>query len=276
MSDPFLLCDPGLLLPPNDDTVERYQEFWHRLLAWSADRRLRLGVNGREAVLRILTLNGWPQYDPPHCPDSLSREARRALGELLASIATDEAESVAQIPDLEPSYVKHPECGMALAIDIAEQHANSMVGAASHPEHWEYSSDSVTLRPPPPVEMPLAFEPHAISEREKEARVAMRLQQARVLVVGGKQSVEVVTNLEGRFDLPVDQITWIEVEPHKHPNVKRLMGARPGRDVIVCITGKIGHAESEKVVSIARSRGIDPLLVEKASEIAEGLVSRFA
>ena len=275
MRDAFLLCDPGLLLPPYGESVERHQEFWRRLLDWSADRRLRLGLQSREAVFHHLDLNGWPDYNPPHCPATLKRDALRAVNRLLAAVASEPPSEAAEVPGLDPAYVKDEEGGMALALDLAEQHDEALLAAASHEEHWERISPTVALDPPPPERVPLAFEPGFETEAERIKHAADALEEKRVMIIGGKQKSAVAEELGKRFSLPASKIVWIEAEQGTQPDLYKLSGLRAERDVVVCITGKIGHAGSDKVRALSAAGGIQPLLVERASEILAAIQQRY-
>jgi hypothetical protein len=275
MSDPFLLCDPGLLLPPGGESVERHQEFWRHLVEWSADRRLRLGLQGREAVMRHLNLNGWPDYSPPHCPTSIKRDARRAVNRLLAAVAHDPPNEAADVPELDPVYTKDTECGIALALDIVEQHNDEMLAAASHEGHWQRSSGSVVLDPPPPEEVVLAFEPKFEVETERVMRAAGALDKKRLKIIGGKRKQNVEGELEKRFAIKAGKITWIEAEKSSQPDLYKLDGVRAERDVVICVTGKIGHAGRDKVRELAAGSGIEPLLVEKVSDIVTAIQDRY-
>lgn len=275
MRDPFLLCDPGLLLPPSGESVERHQEFWRRLLDWSADRRLRLGLQGREAVLHYLAIHGWPDYSPPHCPASLKRDALLAVNRMLAAVAQDPPNKAAEVPGIDPTYVKDEDCGMALALDLAEQYDESLLAAASQEDHWEHVSSTVSLNPPPPEEVALAFEPEVEIEAERIKRAADALERKRLTIIGGKRKTAVEGKLVERFSLDARQIVWVEAERGTQPDLYKLSGVRVERDVVICITGRIGHAGSDKVRELTAAGGIEPVLIEKVSEIIAAVQARY-
>jgi hypothetical protein len=225
--------------------------------------------------MRHLNSNGWPNYSPPHCPTSLTRDARRAVNKLLAAVAEAPPNEATEVPDLDPIYTKDAECGMALALDIVEQHEDAMLAAASHEGNWQRSSPSVVLDPPPPEEVALAFEPEVETESERAMRAGVALGKKRLKIVGGKRKPAVEGKLEERFSVDVGKITWVEAEEGHHPDLYRLSGVRADRDVVICITGKIGHAGSDKVRELAAAGGIEPLLVEKASDIVAAVLARY-
>ncbi len=275
MRAPFLLCDPGLLLPPAGESVERHQEFWRRLLDWSADRRLRLGLQSREAVLHYLNVHGWPDYSPPHCPASLKRDALLAVNRMLAAVAHDPPNEAAEVPEMNPKYVKDEDCGMALALDLVEQYDEALLAAASNEEHWERTSRAVSLDPPPPEEVALAFKPEVETEAERTKRAADALGEKRLTIIGGKRKPAVEDGLVERFSLDSRQIVWVEAEHGTQPDLYKLSGVRAERDVVICITGKIGHAGRNKVRELAAAGGIEPLLIERASEIVAAIQVRY-
>jgi hypothetical protein len=275
MPEPFLLCDPGLMLPPEGDSVERYQEFWRRLVAWSADRRVQLGLQGHDAVVRHLNSNGWPNYEPPHCPDSLRRDAFQAVNRLIGAGVREPNQEAKDIPDLDPEYTRDAECGAALALDLVEQHDESLVAAATHASHWLREAASVSLEPPPPPEVALAFEPNVRTDAERCLRAGEALNGMRLKIVGGMRKPAVEAEIEERLSFDLSKLVWLEAEKGSQPPLDRFKGMRPDVDVLVCVTGKIGHAASEKARDLAVAAGIEPVLVEKASEILAALEARF-
>lgn len=276
MTKPLVLCDPGLLLPPADEVGPRvHRQFWLALVAWAADRRVLLGIQSRRAIWEKLDEMGWPDYLPPHCPDSLTRDARRAFTALLTAIAADPPLIPTDIPSLEPKYALDEDLGTALALDIAEHGADHLVGAASKYDHWTAKADVVNVTPPPPEKVRLLIEPGESVDGEVDLRVANALRGKRLTVVGGKHANEVVTCVCGRFKIETSQLRWLEAEPKKHARLEGLRGVRPEKDVVVCITGAISHPDSEKVLRRSRRGGLEPILVEKRSEIEAALCLRF-
>ena len=116
----FLLCDPGLLLPPDAEDVGEHERFWHRVVEWSSDKRVALGPEAHELVIRHFEMQGWPDYQPPFCPRGLAGLACGALNRLLAS-KREPMGPPASAASLVPSYVRHQDGELAIAIDVTSR-----------------------------------------------------------------------------------------------------------------------------------------------------------
>lgn len=268
MAEPFLLLDPGLVVPPEaENAVAEYQAFWVRVVGWAADRRVRLGALGRDVALERLGIS-WPNGEPPHCPTALAREAMQALNTLLTRVAPlppDEAsEGVAD--HFVPAYVRDSGLGTALAFDVAEQHECGLLGAATTAAHWSEPATVVAVKPGPPDAINLALDPHVVLPGEEDRLIQRALGNRRITLVGGRPVARISEDLESSF---LVSVRWIEVETGREPNLEPLRGIRPEADVVFCITGHIGHAASEKALRIAKRRGVLAVCVEKASEVAD-------
>ncbi|HEX6205053.1 MAG TPA: hypothetical protein VFZ29_04520 [Solirubrobacterales bacterium] len=222
-----------------------------------------------------LTELGWPDYTPPHCPSALAREARRAFTGFLTEVAADPPFSAGDVPDLDPEYVLDEEFGLAIAIDFAEHGDERLIGAASRYSNWERQVDAIQVKPSPPREVPLVTEPQQVLEKEIDLRVAKVLVGRRITIVGGRRSTPIVERICQCFGPEVAQIRWLEAEPNKSPNLDGLENVRPETDVVICITGAIGHPESDTVARRSRRGGLEPVLVERRSEIETALRARY-
>lgn len=277
MTTPFLLCDPALLLPPGADSSHAdYQRFWSRLIEWAADRRLRIGPESYAALLDHLGRLGWPDMTPPRCPTALKRDAARALNSLMTMLVTDGvSDRERPAPVFNPAYVRDEKLGPAIARDVATQGQGPMLGAATHPTHWERDVDLVQVVPGPPDRLLLVREPGIAVGAEVDYAVANRLERRRITIVGDRPRQSVCDELCDRFAISYEQIRWIESEPGSEPETDRLKGMNGQRDVVFCVTGKIGHAGRDKTLRIARGCGVRVVCVENASSIASQLRMLF-
>jgi len=244
-------------------------------VAWSADRRVKLGIEGRTAVLRVIGQE-WPNADPPLCPRPLCRDARKAIGVLLATVVSPETY---QRPDVassfDPDYSRGEALGKSLADDVCGDTSGRLVGAASTPSHWARAADVVTIEPGPPTLLELLHDPSARCAREIDVAVARWMEGRRLTIVGGIRSTEIETKLTTQFEMNRDQIRWIEAEKDSEPEVDRLKGAKAEVEIVLCITGAIGHAGSTKTLKIARSRGVRVACLEAISRIPDALRDLF-
>ena len=189
----------------------------------------------------------------------------------MAAVAPRPSSPPSDIPELDPAYVRDEDLGAAIALDAAGHADESLIGAATHTAHWAEHAEVVRVVPPPPEEMTLVTEPGVMTDRERDLMLARRLYEMRVTIVGGTHSDGTCRRLMDRFLLDPEQIRWIECEKGRQPPLESLRGIRKDHDVLVCITGAIGHAESEKTIRIGRRGGVEAIYVESASRIPEGL-----
>lgn len=261
--------------PAKDAGIAVHRRFWEQLVAWSADRRVLLGIQGRRALWERLNEMGWPDYMPPECPSALSRAARRAFTNFLTEVADKPSLSPLDIPMLNPEYILDEELGTAVALDFAEHGDDYLIGAATRHSHWRSQSETIRVEPPPPEAVKVVIGPGEEVQGEANLRVARDLASKRLTIVGGKLSETVIAKICGEFRLRHEQIRWLEAEQNKSPNLDVLHGIRVEKDVVICITGAIGHPESDTVLRRSRRGGIEPVLIERRSEIPAALRRRY-
>lgn len=277
MREPFLLLDPGILVPPSAAaSASDHRKYWLRLIEWAADRRLRLGRRGQHAVVEVLGSN-WPDPTPPGCPHGLRREATQALSLLLASVVAppDAKTTTGSVVTTDPRYVKDPLIDTAIKSDVAEQHNLGLLGAATAHAHWSEPAETARLRPGPPQDLTFVTVPGVVSAAERDLRVAKRLATYRLTIVGGLAKESVYKQLKTTFGVEEADVRWIETERSQEAPLDQLRGMRPGSDIVFCVTGWISHAESQKVVRLSRKCGVTCIVVEKRSEVVEQLRAHF-
>lgn len=272
-----MLCDPSLLLPPDNEGYEPAVEFWSRLIAWNSDRRVGLGPMTYELVTGTYTDLNWQSFQPPMCPDALASAARRAVyGLLTRLLRPSSGAAVTVVPSLRPRHAAAGLVEEAIALDAALLHDTPLRAIASSASRWTETSDTVVFDPPPPERLPILVEPHQRLAVEIDDDVATALRGRRVTIVGGRESQLVTGDLSGRFGIPASQTRWVEVDGKKRLQLELLNAVRPDRDLVFCVTGYISHADSEKVIALTRRRGVATLCVEKRREIVVALVDAYS
>lgn len=276
---PFLLCDPALVAAPGPtDDVSASREFWVRLIAWSGDRRVRLGRECRALVLDELAEAGWPDYHPPRCPGGLAGIAAQRLNVLLTSLAAadENVSACSEIPTLDPEYVRSETGALALAMDLRTSHCRSLVGVATTPSSWkDTQANTVNGNPPPPRNLPLVSQPQGPARGERDVYASIALHGRKLTVVGARRDDEVVRVLMSRLAIPERAIRWIECEKGRQPSLDRLGGMQSGRDLLGCVTGHIGHAGSQKALGLAKKRCVQVVCVEHPGGLPDALSERF-
>lgn len=275
----FVLCDPGLVIPPNAEDVSAHRAFWVRVIEWAHDRRLKLGVESFQVLFEEYERRGWPDYEEPMCPVALSVDARTAVARLLSSVRTPRRESN-QIPQLSPRYIRDEDAECALAMDFAAEWEEDLLGVATSREHWERLTREILLAPPPPESVAVILEPNQIVQREIDQRVAADLRNKRVTIVGALRDEHIVRFLAVTFDLRREQFRWLESEPGRQPRLDGLRALSGHRDIVCCILGApgqlgLGHAGSEKAIRLAENRGVKVLLVDRPNQIVRALRGSF-
>jgi len=273
MTSFILLCDPAILLPPDTSDPDRGVAFWQRLITWSADHRVRLGPTTLDLVHATFADLGWPNYDPPGCPTALKRVARRSLNGLLARVQlpTDSHPTIAVVPTLMPNHRSGDLVEEAIGHDAATLWMMGVLGIATDRSHWAPPADAVAFDPPPPDMLDLIDTPLAHLDEEIDSAVAGFLRGRRLTIVGGCPRPELSESLCARFELDAAQVHWIGSERGQRLNLDSLDGLQADRDVVVCVTGHIGHAGSRGVKARCRRREIELLCVHDQNQIADEL-----
>jgi len=273
----FFLCDPGLLLPPNAPDLHEHERFWRRLVEWASDKRVALGPETHDLIIEYFELHGWPNYQPPRCPQGLSNLARSALHRLLAT-KREPASPPVNAVELDPKYVRHEDGELAIAIDITSQWDKAPVALASAEAHWDPPSSLVKIIPPPPETIGIVTEPNAVTEHDELELLRRRMSSRRVTVVGGVRDPDTCHQIETYFDLDSSDIRWIESRLGSQPQTERLKGMRGHSDVLCCVLGcegvaGLGHSGTAAAVEVAHNRGVPHCKVERPPQIIEAIVA---
>lgn len=278
MTSFFLLCDPAILLPPDDEDPDRGLAFWERLIRWSADRRVRLGPESLDLVHATFSDLGWPDLEPPGCPKALKHSARQALNGLLGRVRSPSGSRppISVVPRTVPRHLAGELVEEAIGHDSATLCSDGLLGIATDRVLWEPQGDSVRFDPPPPSTLPLIHEPSAELDEEMDAAVGRFLRDRRLTIVGGWQQPAVVDALCHRFKLETRQVHWIPSERGHRLNLDALDGLQKDSDIVVCITGHIGHPGSEGVKARCRKREVPLRGVQDQGRIADDLQSAYA
>ncbi len=269
-----LLIDPALLVPPVSNEAQDWKDFWVRIMDWNVDGRVHLGpatfaLATQEVMLCEIAANGENNWLP-----HTRRERMRAVNSLLSRQIAAKC--------LKKPLRKFPEyCGpdiavCALLLDIPATYTDApdFLGLATSSRHWSEPRTTVKCVPPPPDEIELCFEPNAELKNSLLEKCVQRLDGAKVKIVGGQREDRVISELSGRCSINKSKIEWLQAERNKKPNLKSCTGLRP-QDVVICITGRIGHSESIKAKTLTKRANAYWIEVEVAGRIVEELEKAF-
>jgi hypothetical protein len=275
----MLLCDPALILPP----VEHPQngaDFWTRVIEWSADTRVRLGINSFDLVSAAYEELGWPIFEPPECPQPLKRTAGQSLNRLLSRVRSPTASDAKQrpTPTVSPRHRTGELVQEAIGRDAAElwnddadDRDQDVMGLATAADHWEAQTTTITLAPPPPATLEIVLAPHVQTTAEAVNAAKEFFSGLRLTIYGGRKTEETLTVLEDRFGLSGSRLRWLEGEKGKAMKLDSLRSLRASVDIVVCVTGHIGHTEAETVRSRCKALSVAIVISERDTDIVAQL-----
>lgn len=264
----YFLIDPCLLVPEQDDE-QRMRRFWSQLVDWEADGRVRVGAATHAYAYDHYASFGYPHNSLEIQPAALRPSFLRALNSILSRVSpghpAEECRSFA------PAYPGRASAGAALGEDVGSN-AEAVVAIATTQATWGNGEQRVMCEPPPPGLLELCYAPHGETRAEAHRGAREFYARRRVHVVGGQVESAILKRLQEQFEL-ADRVHWIPSEKNKPPSGldKRWGGLAGDRDVTVCITGRIGHAASEKAARVSRSRGVTHIEVQSATGIVAAL-----
>lgn len=267
-----LLIDPQVLtrLTIGSDS-DRTAAYWMRLVDWATDRRVGIGEATYGYVYETFARFGYPEQNLEVQPPALRNEFMRALGTILARVVMH-CQPAAQT-SMDAVYLGHDQASESLRSDASGTCGQDVAAIASESDHWESAPAIIRFSPPPPEELELCTEPG----QELRAQVAEACREfylgKRVHIVGGQRVERDVLATQTATGLPADSITWIPSEKGKPARdiSNRWSGLDPDRDVTVCVTGRIGHAQSAAAAAAATRRGCVHLLVETSRDLPDVL-----
>jgi hypothetical protein len=265
-----LLLDPGLLVPPSVP-ISEWQAYWSSLVKWSTDGRVKLGRASHDFAYNEYAKVGYPHARLDVHPPELSREYRKALDRLLASVLPAEPRS--EPVTLSSEYLGTADAERALLRDIPVAAA----ALATTVEHWAEDVAQLRCAPPPPETMQLVFAPGDDLQDEQTGEARLWFSGRKVRIVGGQPDARVVKQIEEELQVRPGDIEWLPCERHKKPAMKKRWGGLdPANDVAVCVTGRVGHSTWEAARRCANASGVPYLEVETANGIVDGLIDLSA
>lgn len=242
-----------------------------RIVDWASDSRSRLGMESHRLVCEEYARFGYPDQELALDVPELRREYQSALGRLLSRVLIHTSESDERRFD--PHYTGSDEETIALQLDVSGTATDGVVGIATHPGHWARVTDSVAVAPSPPAVLALCFQPGGELPEERLERVRVAFAGKRLHIVGGQVDDHVVAAIVDETGVLAGDVTWTPCERARPPRNldQRWRGLDRDRDITVCITGRVGHATSDKAKVAATRAGVVHLKVESAQGIIDAL-----
>ena len=262
-----VLLDPGLVVPAEDIDPKALPDFWTQLVEWQADSRFVLGQRTYDALTSFYVdavCVGPDQW----VPRGMSTSIHGAVGRLLGRSPV--AHSTMNWPaELRPVYIGPPDLGPILVDDLHRTCEDAQMILGSTESHWATVPAFVEAFPPPPGRMTVILAPCLPTQEDVRASLRARFLDTSLVIVGGQADQRLLTALNTELGIPSERIEWIPSEKNKPPRnlAAVIRGAALRAALVVCVTGKIGHASSNKLRDECASSGIVPLLVETATLI---------
>ena len=261
-----VLLDPGLVVPAEDIDPMALPDFWTQLVEWQADSRFVLGPRTYDALTSFY-VNAVCVGPDQWVPRGMSTSIHGAIGRLLGRSPV--AHSTMNRPaELTPVYVGSTALASILVDDLCTCEDAQMI-LGSNESHWATVPDYVEAFPPPPGRVTVILTPCLPTQEDVRASMHTRFRDTSLVIVGGQADQRLLTALNTELGIPSERIEWIPSEKNKPPRnlAAVIRGAALRAALVVCVTGKIGHASSNKLRDECASSGIVPLLVETATLI---------
>ncbi|MBF6445553.1 hypothetical protein IU434_26470 [Nocardia farcinica] len=271
-----LILDPRILtFVEESSTQEELAALWTKVVQWASDRRVGVGEHTLEHMWGHLTSRGYPENDLRMHPQSMRTVYREALNKLLARVVS--AGSHPADRNTNPEYLGTYYEKRALAFDVTSTIDKNILGIATTPSSWEFETELVEFSPQPPNALALCFAPGIKLTEERANELRAKFVGKRIHIVGGQPSERVLKSIMDTTGLPARSVDWIPSERSQKPRDldKKWDCLEPGRDITICVTGRIGHAQSNAARAAAKKAGVPYLPIEQANDIPGGL-ERFA
>lgn len=257
-----VLLDPAIVLEAKDEPS------LSRLLTWTADHRVKLGIRAWNHLADLYS-NG--SLDVPRV---LAKMAHEGIGTLLSRspIKHSVHESTATAA---PAYHGAKLTHTLLVDDLVGTSArDGELFLGTHESLWAETPTTVACVPPPPTDVAVHLEPNLPSLEERRAATALYFKDRRILIVGGQIEIRVVEAMTEQLGIPADRINWIASEKNKRArNLKATIGGLPKRSIVVCVVGKVGHDVSGDVEKHSNRDGITLRVPRFASQIVDDLIT---
>jgi hypothetical protein len=258
-----ILLDPAMVIPDDKFTGESV-EFWDRLTGWCDDRRALLGYR-LWAHLSVMHAAG-ELSGPP----GLRQIVYRVVGDLLTREPIEHSASFVPCA-LSAEYGGSDDHREFLADDLVgtEQISDRMLG--SFLEVWPTNTKAVSTTPEAPL-VPIVFEPNTPSADERRQAAAAWFAGKAIVLVGGQVDQAVISAMARELVIPLAQIRWIPSEKNKKAtNLNAVIGGLGSDDLVICITGKVGHDVSGQMAKACERKKFTLHRVQYSSRVLEYL-----
>lgn len=250
-----VLIDPHVLVAPTSCGSIDQTAFWTRVVEIAATDRVGVGHETFHWVVTQLRDLGYPDTQVDFGPPDFKWECQAALEKILSRVVRGDhpVEDVV----LAPEYLGDEGARLCIVMDGSE-HGPALDAMMSAPNHWSPSNGpgAIGLHT-----FELLFDPDQEPTALKAEAVRAKFAGRRLHVLGGAPTASALADFESELGVPEERVTWIASEKSKPPrNLDKRWGSLdPDVDVVVCVTGRVGHKTWEAGDKAATKCGVKML-----------------
>lgn len=266
----IIVMDPAVAIPATTED-EQSSEFWVRFLGWLADPRTRFGQDTYELFTQY--------YSEKICMKTVSFPAG-----MHPSIAQASARILAKAPvgqhdedrsyTFDPQYILSSPHREALEHDVVAILGNVHVSALGTREsHWSLWGKSLSIDSGQLYSLTLHVVPGQPTAAEiRDIRYEFYCGKS-LTIYGGQQDRKLMSYISENFGIKLTDIRWVPSEKNKipreiKPQIRGLQGANA---LVICLTGKIGHAVSGKISTMCKQYSVEFVPCETVGDIKDFL-----
>lgn len=262
-----VLLDPGLVIPQKDPSPQTLAVFWLRFSEWIGDGRTRLGARAYAS----LSLMYGELDDPGYVPPPLKRDVHSTIGKMLSR---PPLQHIIEDGDVQlTAHYLSEHTRQTLLDDLVGSSLSHEVVLGSDKALWGAPPSTIGCIPAPPVAVTVHFEPGLPTAEERLQARTQWFVGRKVVIVGGQVDRHIQQALIDEVGVDRSKLVWIPSEYNKKAaNIPAVIaGLDPTSSIVICITGKVGHATSGSVEAACKKNRLAYNYVEHASSIAEKL-----
>lgn len=262
-----VLLDPGLVIPRKNPSPQALALFWLKFSEWIGDGRTRLGARSYAS----LSLMYGELDDPGFVPPPLKRDVHSTIGKILSRppLQHNVEDGTVQLT----AHYLSEHTRQTLLDDLVGSSLSREVVLGSDIALWGAPPTTIGCIPAPPEAVTVHFEPNLPTAKERLLTRKQWFVGRKVVIVGGQVDRYIQQSLVDEVGVDSSKLVWIPSEYNKKAaNIPAVIaGLDPGSSIVICITGKVGHATSGSVEAACKKNRLVYNYVEHASSIAEKL-----
>lgn len=231
--------------------------------AWVNDKRTHLGRTTFDWLVENLATQ------VSSLPEPVQRSCRTLYLSLLGRTPVGD---FSRIFDSDPDY-SGPQKELFLGDLSALVDCSDASILGSQEANWPLGTTAVQTLPASNLVLTLHLTPGLPTPEERLTKLRGLFAGRRLIIVGGQEDRRVLAKIENAFGLRGNDAKWFSSEKDQRPRDLNLVvrGAAQSNAVIVCVTGKIGHAESGLLKEQCSKKKVTYIEVQSVGGIVSAL-----